>query len=89
MQLRSHRHADGNRFAMQELMVAGFGLDRVADGMTEIENGAQPSFALILCNHLSLDAARGFHHFSQHCRIQSEQLLTFLRKKGKKTLRPR
>src|SRR5690554_708296 len=53
------RHANGNPLAMDQTaaIVAGRSLQRVAERMPEIEQGAIPTFALIACNNLGLRLA--------------------------------
>ena len=45
---RRHHHAAADRFAVQPLAVAEPGFDRMAEGVAEIEDRAQPAFALVL-----------------------------------------
>ena len=44
-------HAPGDRFAVQEMPVSGLGLERVADGMAEVQHPAQTIFALVGGNY--------------------------------------
>ena len=50
----SGHHAPGDGFTVQEVLVTGFGFQRVADGVSEIEDAAQAGFALVGGNHLGL-----------------------------------
>ena len=43
-------HAPGNRFAVQQPPVAGFGFERVANGVAQIQNSAQAVLALVRGN---------------------------------------
>ena len=51
-------HAPRDRFAVQEPFVARFGLERMAEGVTEIEDAAEIALALIGGDHFSLNADR-------------------------------
>ena len=46
-EVRRHHHARGHRFAMQPVAVAHAGFDRMAEGVAQIEHGADAAFALI------------------------------------------
>ena len=48
-------HAPGDGLAVQKADVAGLGLERVAEGVTEIQDAAQIAFALVAGDHF------GFH----------------------------
>jgi hypothetical protein len=52
-----HRHARGHCFAMQPVAVARRGLDRMSEGVAEIQDGAQTLLALVVSDHVRLDLA--------------------------------
>src|SRR5271156_3727185 len=57
-QLKCQRHADGHAFAMDQTVAkSGCRLERMAEGMTQIEQGALSAFTLVPCDDLSLHAA--------------------------------
>ena len=49
-QVGRHHHAAADRLAVQPLAVAQAGLDRVAEGVAEVEDGAQAALALVLAH---------------------------------------
>src|SRR6056297_1029794 len=51
-------HADGHRLAVAVARVGGEGLEGVAEGMTEVEQGALAGFLFVGGNHLGLVADR-------------------------------
>ncbi len=55
-QERDRAHPERNRFAVQEARIAGFGLQRVAHRVPQVEDHAQAALALVGGNHLGLDA---------------------------------
>ena len=57
-QVGRHHHAAADRLAVQPGAVAHAGLDRVAEGVAEVEHGAQAAFALVAAHHVGLDLAR-------------------------------
>ena len=58
--------ADGDGLAVQVFSVARNILDGVADGVAEIQNGAQAGFRFILAHDVGLDFAAARHHFGKH-----------------------
>ena len=46
-------HAPSHRFAVEETRVAGLGLERMAEGVAEIENAAEVAFALVARDHFA------------------------------------
>ena len=57
-QVDGRAHAERHRLAVQEARVAGFGFERVPEGVAEIEDAPQAAFALVGRNHFGLDAHR-------------------------------
>src|SRR5437667_70810 len=70
--------ADGNGLAVQVSAIAANRFDGMADGMAEIENGAQSAFLFILCHHFGFDFTTTRHHCSQRLGIVLEQPGHFL-----------
>jgi hypothetical protein len=58
---------------VQPLAVAQSGLDRVAEGVAEIEDGAQPGLALVAADHARLDLAGTGHRVRERARIARKQ----------------
>ena len=67
-------HADGNTFAMQEAVaVAGGGFKGVAEGVAEVEEGANALFRLIFGNDGGLGAAALVNGVSARLGIAAQQ----------------
>src|SRR6478752_3930898 len=62
-QRRDQAQADG--FAVREPLEAGLSLDGVADGVSQIENGAQSALARVRADDACLDANAAAHDFGQ------------------------
>ena len=56
-QVRGQQHARPDGLAVQPVAVAGRGLDRVAEGVAEVEQRAPPVLALVRRDDLGLDLA--------------------------------
>ena len=54
------RHAAADRLAVQPGAVAGAGLDRVAEGMAEVEDRAQPRFLLVAGDDAAFSCTSGY-----------------------------
>ena len=54
-QVNGRAHAPRHGLAVQEARVAGFGFQRVAEGVAEIQDAAQIAFAFVAADHF------GFH----------------------------
>ena len=68
-----HHHPGTHRFAMQPLAIAEPGFNRMAEGMTEIQDRPQPALALVALDHRGLDLARARHSIDQRARIAGPQ----------------
>ena len=65
--------ADGNRLAVQKFSVAGTVFNRVADGVAEIQNGAQAAFGFVLADDFRLDFAAARDDGGERLRFAPEQ----------------
>ena len=76
--MRGHDHAATNRFTMQPNTETQTRFDGVAEGVAEIENGANATFAFILTNHPGFDFATAFDRISQRLRVACQQFVQML-----------
>ena len=53
--------ADGDGFAVQKFAVAADRFQRVAEGVAEVEDGAQPALGFVLAHDAGLDLAAARH----------------------------
>ena len=60
---------------MQPLAVAQAGLDGMAEGVAEVEDGAQPAFAFVLAHHPRLDLAAAAHGMGQRIGVARQQIV--------------
>ncbi len=60
---------------MQPLAVAQARLDRVAEGVTVVQDGAQARLLLVLADHPGLDLARAAHGVDQRFAVARQQLV--------------
>ena len=77
-QVGRHHHAAADRFAVQPFAVADARLDRVAEGVAEIEDGAQAALALVLAHDVGLDFAGARDRMRQRGRVARQQLVDVL-----------
>src|SRR5207245_10598087 len=68
-----HDRAAAHRLAMQPFAMAEARLDRMAEGMAEVEDGAQPAFALVLADDGGLDLARALDRVRQRGLVARHQ----------------
>ncbi len=73
-QLGRHDHAAADRLAVQPVAVAHAGLDGVAEGVAEVEDGAQAAFALVLTHDVGLDLAGTGDRVGQRRAVARHQL---------------
>ena len=59
-QLRGRDHAPSNGFPVQKLRVVGIGFERVADGVSEVEDATKSCLTLILRDDVRLHANTAF-----------------------------
>ena len=77
-------HSPGDGFAVKQALVAGFGLERVADGVAEVENAAQAAFLLVGGDDFGLQLyARGDHAFQFHGIALQDLRSAFVRSAGR------
>jgi hypothetical protein len=69
-----HHHAAADRFAVQPFAVAEAVLDRVAEGVAEVQHGAQAAFALVAPHHVGLDLAGAQDRVRQRGVVARDQL---------------
>ena len=69
----------GDGLAVAEAPVVGDRLERVPDGVPEVEDAAQPALALVLGDHVGLDAARLDDGRHQHGRLPRQHGLRLAR----------
>ena len=69
-QFRGRNLPDGDRFPVQIFAVANGVLNRVPDGVTKIQNGAQPGLGFVLPYDVRLDLAASRHNFGEQLRIK-------------------
>eukprot|EP01022_Parablepharisma_sp_SALTPOND_P033114 TRINITY_DN881_c1_g1_i23.p1 TRINITY_DN881_c1_g1~~TRINITY_DN881_c1_g1_i23.p1 ORF type:complete len:1292 (+),score=465.19 TRINITY_DN881_c1_g1_i23:16524-20399(+) len=74
-QVGRHHHAATDGFAVQPFTVAQAILDGVAEGVAEVEDGAQAAFALVLADHVGLDFAGALDRVGQGGVILGDQQL--------------
>ena len=72
-QMGRHHHAATDGFAMQPLAITQTGLDGMAKGVAEIQNGAQAVVALVLRHHPGLDLATAFDGVGQRTGVARHQ----------------
>jgi hypothetical protein len=72
-QRRGDHHAAAHGFAVQPLAVTEAGLDGVAEGVAEVQDGAAAAFALVTAHHLGLDLARALHGPCQGLGLTGQQ----------------
>ena len=78
-QVRGREHAQRDRFSVPIAAVSRHGLERVAHRVPEVEDAAQPAFALVFGHDLRLDAARLDDRRQQHVGIFREDLFRVTR----------
>ena len=71
---RGGPHAPGDGFAVQQPRVFSFRLQRVAEGVAEIENPAQIAFALVGADDLGFDANRSRNNAFDNLRLLRQNL---------------
>ena len=49
-------HAEGDRFAVQQQTVLGFGFERMADGVPKVQNASQVALFFVRGDHFAFDA---------------------------------
>jgi hypothetical protein len=76
-QVGRRQHAEGYCFAVPIAAVFRRGLERVSNGMAEIEDAAQPAFAFVGGDDARLDAARLHDRRQQHIGVASEDAFGF------------
>ena len=74
-QVGGHDHAAADRLAVQPFAVAQARLDRVAEGVAEVQNSAQAALALVAADHLRLDLAGALHRLRQRRLVARAQPL--------------
>ena len=65
--------ADGDGLAVQIFAVVRNRLEPVADGVAEVQDGAQPPFRFVLSDHLGLDFTAAGYHRREDCRVAPQQ----------------
>ena len=71
-------HADGDCLAVAVARVASLFLNRMGDGMTEVQDAAQAALALILTDDVCLDRAGARDHVRCRCGSEGEHIVTML-----------
>ena len=75
-------HPDGHGLAVEEPLVCGECLQRVADGVAEVEDGAAVVLAFVLFHHRRLDAAGNRDCFLDRGRLRAHQRVHLLFQKA-------
>ena len=60
-ELRRRQQTPGHRLAVQKVTVAGCGLERVPQGVAQVEGGSLTGLALVLADNLRLDRDATHH----------------------------
>src|ERR1700739_5055780 len=82
-QAGGEHHANGHPLAMKQCAAEpGFGRQRVAEMMTEIEQRACPGLALVSCDDCSLHPAALLNRGAEDCGIKGENTLSLLFEMG-------
>ena len=74
---------------VEKALVAGKGLQRVADGVAEVEDGPAVLLPLVLLHHRRLDAAGGGDGGLHRCRLHAQQRVHRRLPGTRRTPRPR
>ena len=72
--MRSRDHSPGNRFAMQKTPITRFSLERMPNGMSEIQHSSQPVLPLVGGDYLGLQPYRFRDHPFDCCSIAAQSL---------------
>src|SRR5437016_1188948 len=75
----SRNHARGDRFAMSIDSVVSYGLQGMADGVTEIKNGPQAFVPLVELDDTSLDLTRPRYGVFEPRRLKTKKPVHFAR----------
>ena len=83
------QHADADGFAVQPFAVAGSRLDRVAEGVAEVQQRAATVLALVLGDDPGLDLAGAADREGERRRVECEQRRQVRLEPVEKAPRPR
>ena len=86
---RRERHADADGFAVQPALVAADGLERVAEGVAEVQQRAAALLAFVLGDDGGLDLAAAPNRVGQRRGVEAPQVVDVRSRATRRTRRRR
>src|ERR1019366_1410877 len=76
--MKSGHHAPANRLTMQQSLVAGHLLQRMANRVPQVQDHSEAGLALVDIHHFGLHADRRSNHFFQRLRVPPQHIFGML-----------